>query len=203
MEFISEYWQVFLTVFVVLLALLVILLVARRWGRRIGTGGGARLAVTEVEAVDQTRRLVLVRRDSVEHLLMIGGPQDVVVETNIARSGAGMGRDDEPPVRREREFVPPEPYRAPEPAMSRREAPGAQQHSEPPLFGGYGAARGSDDAAAMRPPEPPAVEPASGYGDTPPPYPRSGARTHESGSVPDPRSIRPAETTRDDDSDRY
>src|SRR5581483_1340423 len=35
--------------------------------------------------VDGRRRLVLVRRDNVEHLLMIGGPADLVVEPNIVR----------------------------------------------------------------------------------------------------------------------
>jgi hypothetical protein len=33
--------------------------------------------------VDSHRRLVLVRRDDVEHLLLIGGPTDVVVERDI------------------------------------------------------------------------------------------------------------------------
>jgi flagellar protein FliO/FliZ len=39
-------------------------------------------------SVDGRRRLVLVRRDDVEHLLLIGGPTDVVVESNIDRTGA-------------------------------------------------------------------------------------------------------------------
>src|SRR5579864_87810 len=51
-------------------------------------GRQPRLAVLEVAAVDHLRRLVLVRRDNTEHLLMIGGPTDVVVEPNIARTGA-------------------------------------------------------------------------------------------------------------------
>jgi flagellar protein FliO/FliZ len=51
-------------------------------------GRQPRLAVIEVAAVDHLRRLVLVRRDNTEHLLMIGGPTDVVVEPNIARAGA-------------------------------------------------------------------------------------------------------------------
>ena len=42
-----------------------------------------RLSVRDAAAVDRTRRLVLVRRDNVEHLLMIGGPTDIVIETNI------------------------------------------------------------------------------------------------------------------------
>jgi flagellar biogenesis protein FliO len=47
-----------------------------------------RLAVLDSAAVDARRRLVLIRRDNVEHLLMIGGPTDVVVEANVVRAQA-------------------------------------------------------------------------------------------------------------------
>ena len=43
-----------------------------------------RLAVVEQAAVDNRRRLLLVRRDGVEHLIMTGGPVDVVIETGIS-----------------------------------------------------------------------------------------------------------------------
>jgi hypothetical protein len=43
-----------------------------------------RLGVSEQASVDRQRRLVLVRRDDVEHLIMTGGPVDVVIETGIA-----------------------------------------------------------------------------------------------------------------------
>jgi hypothetical protein len=36
-------------------------------------------------AIDGRRRLVLVRRDNVEHLILLGGPSDVVVEQAIQR----------------------------------------------------------------------------------------------------------------------
>lgn len=42
-----------------------------------------RLAVVEQAPVDGRRRLLLVRRDDVEHLIMTGGPVDVVIETGI------------------------------------------------------------------------------------------------------------------------
>jgi flagellar biogenesis protein FliO len=45
-----------------------------------------RLAVIDAAAVDGRRRLVIIRRDNVEHLLMIGGPTDIVVEPNIVRA---------------------------------------------------------------------------------------------------------------------
>lgn len=42
-----------------------------------------RLQVVEYANMDGKRRLVLIRRDDVEHLIMTGGPVDVVVETGI------------------------------------------------------------------------------------------------------------------------
>jgi len=42
-----------------------------------------RLAVVDHANVDGRRRLVLVRRDNTEHLIMTGGPVDVVIETGI------------------------------------------------------------------------------------------------------------------------
>jgi hypothetical protein len=60
-------------------------------GRLGGTGTRGRqprLGVIDYASVDARRRLILVRRDNVEHLLMIGGPTDVVVEANIVRAVA-------------------------------------------------------------------------------------------------------------------
>ena len=47
-----------------------------------------RTGVIESVKMDAKRKLVLVRRDDVEHLIMTGGPIDIVVETRIARSRA-------------------------------------------------------------------------------------------------------------------
>jgi flagellar protein FliO/FliZ len=49
-------------------------------------GRQPRLGVIDQATVDSRRRLVLIRRDNVEHLLFIGGPSDVVVEQNIVRA---------------------------------------------------------------------------------------------------------------------
>ena len=49
-------------------------------------GRQPRLAVIDYASVDARRRLILVRRDNVEHLVMIGGPTDVVVESSIVRA---------------------------------------------------------------------------------------------------------------------
>lgn len=90
----------FVIAFIVVLALIAgsAWLVRRFAGNRLGTnanrGRMPRLAVIDAAAVDGRRRLVLVRRDNVEHLLMIGGPTDIVVESNIVR--ATPGRDQMP-----------------------------------------------------------------------------------------------------------
>jgi hypothetical protein len=82
----------FLLAFIAVLALIGVAawLVRRFATNRLGTntnrGRMPRLAVIDAAAVDGRRRLVLVRRDNVEHLLMIGGPSDIVVEPNIVRA---------------------------------------------------------------------------------------------------------------------
>ena len=42
-----------------------------------------RLEVIEQANMDGRRKLVLIRRDDIEHLVMLGGPVDVVIETGI------------------------------------------------------------------------------------------------------------------------
>jgi hypothetical protein len=59
---------------------------SNRLGASTNRGRMPRLAVIDAAAVDGRRRLVLVRRDNIEHLLMIGGPTDIVVEPNIVRA---------------------------------------------------------------------------------------------------------------------
>lgn len=67
---------------------------------RGGRNRTPRLAVLDAAAIDTRRRLVLVRRDDVEHLLMIGGPTDIVVETRIATASVETVQPSEKPVQR-------------------------------------------------------------------------------------------------------
>lgn len=119
------------------LILLVIVLVIIRLVRSMTFGtfvsGGrnrkTRLAVMDATAVDSHRRLVLVRRDDIEHLLLIGGPTDVVVEREIRmaparRNHSVFGNEAEaqapapvplPPLPTTPQAIPPR-QRAPEPA---------------------------------------------------------------------------------------
>ena len=94
----------FLFAFIAVLALIGVAawLVRRFANNRIGAntqrGRMPRLAVIDAAAVDGRRRLVLVRRDNVEHLLMIGGPSDIVVEPNIVRAMPGREMAPRPAV---------------------------------------------------------------------------------------------------------
>ncbi len=96
-------------------------------------GRNKRLSVIDTLAIDQKRQLLVIRRDNVEHLIMVGGPQDVVVETGIPveeQPVAQTGRRPVPtvPVRAKPAAVPqppkaaepaaPEPLSAPEPAAA-------------------------------------------------------------------------------------
>ncbi|MEQ1616192.1 MAG: hypothetical protein ABL904_25855 [Hyphomicrobiaceae bacterium] len=54
-------------------------------GALFGPKPEKRLDVVDQANVDGRRRLVLIRRDDVEHLIMTGGPVDVVIETNIGQ----------------------------------------------------------------------------------------------------------------------
>lgn len=82
------------TALVVVLALIVI---GARLLRRLKSGGNSkagsflrgrdrRLGVVEAISVDGRRKLILLRRDNVEHLIMTGGPVDLLIETGIHSS---------------------------------------------------------------------------------------------------------------------
>lgn len=80
---------------------------------RGGRNRNPRLQVLDAAAVDTRRRLVLVRRDDVEHLIMIGGPTDIVVESGIVSAGAGkVSADDRETARLPAQARPPAPQRA-------------------------------------------------------------------------------------------
>ncbi|MTD93329.1 hypothetical protein GIW81_03145 [Hyphomicrobium sp. xq] len=52
-----------------------------------------RIHIVEQVSIDAKRKLILVRRDDVEHLVMTGGPVDIVIESGIgAQSTSGDTR---------------------------------------------------------------------------------------------------------------
>lgn len=70
--------------------------------RRFGPGaqglrrqaGPRRLEIAEIRPLDAKRRLLLVRRDNVEHLLLVGGQSDLLIET--MPTNASVGRTEQP-----------------------------------------------------------------------------------------------------------
>jgi len=86
--------------FVLALGIVLGLLGATAWGlRRLalglplagGLGRPRRLSLVETIALDHRRRLVLVRRDGTEHLLLLGLTGEQVIESTIVGPGAGAG----------------------------------------------------------------------------------------------------------------
>lgn len=90
--------QYALAAVIVLVAILVAASLLLRMLRQ-GRGGEAdlsRLTVVDVVRVDDKRRLVLVRRDDVEHLVLTGGGSDLLIETIAPHAAAPRHRIDPP-----------------------------------------------------------------------------------------------------------
>lgn len=103
--------------YVITLAVVVGLIVLVVWGIRHFSGGAVRpatrgrlprLAIVDSLPVDNKRKLVLLRRDNVEHLILIGGPSDVVVEPTIIRQRVAQRPGQGPAVRPSAAAVAPE-----------------------------------------------------------------------------------------------
>jgi hypothetical protein len=149
----------------ILLAIVVVLAVIRRLtgGTFVagGRGRAPRLSVMDAAAVDSRRRLVLVRRDDVEHLILIGGPTDIVVEQNIVQGArandraaaaqkAGLEQRAEP---RPAPAVPAMEIREAEPSISADPAPVAPVAPSAPAAGATPAARQQAPASVTPFPE--------------------------------------------------
>ena len=178
------------------IALLVVLVaagVAIFLVRQFGAGGRhdaaargrpSRLAMVNSTSIIDGRKLVIVRRDNVEHLLLIGGATDVLVEGNIVRTAAvhaAVPHSSEAPARVPEPEVPtrisvPEPAaRTPEP-QSLPLAEGAKWPLAPePVLRSK---RAAEDGArwplqAQNEPVAPPVEPRAPEPVVPPPMVRS------------------------------
>ena len=127
-------------VFVLILTGVCYWLFRRLYGTALPTGSRnrvPRLGVIDSLSIDHRHRLVLVRRDNVEHLLLIGKTTDLVVEPSIVRSipaGARPRQGQAPrqqPQQRANTPNPQPPSTPPLPAPpSRSQAPQAPQASQ-------------------------------------------------------------------------
>jgi len=157
---IGSFLAIFIAICVVGLA---VALIMRVWGRGIKPSAGRRLGIVDAFDLDRHRQLVIIRRDNVEHLIMIGGPNDLVVESDIVRSQPMIGevrRD--PVVAPSPTMAPPQAKSAPTPKLpseAESVAPPLDLRPSPPM------PRANPMAPPPRAPEvkaplPPAPEPA-------------------------------------------
>ena len=131
MDIIAPYMNYILIALVVIAILILLVIVMRAFGGRVRGRKGKRLGISEYKEIDKSRRLLLIRRDDVEHLVMIGGGQSLVIEQNI--NGEDENNFASPPVSRPRE-VHTEPD--PEPQIEERREPVAVHRPAPraPVF---------------------------------------------------------------------
>ena len=81
--------QTYFVVFVIFLCILILLSIWKKFQNPISRytrKRGHRLQIKEYIKIDAQRHLVLVQRDNVEHLLLVGGNTDVLVEKSIEMS---------------------------------------------------------------------------------------------------------------------
>jgi Flagellar biosynthesis protein, FliO len=93
MDILAQYSTIAIAIAILLALLIGTLVILKMFQRRVRGRRGQRLGISEFQEIDESRRLVIIRRDNVEHLLLIGGENDLVVESNIGRRGASL-RDD-------------------------------------------------------------------------------------------------------------
>ena len=136
------------------IAALIVLAIFYRlaFAHRLRVPGGRtrqpRLGLVDAFSLDGQRQLVLVRRDNIEHLVMIGGPNDVLVELQINRAAAPARESNQvSPL-----LVPPTPAR----------------RTEAAVVAGPAAPEAPAKAAAKAPASPPAPPPVSPLPASPP-----------------------------------
>ena len=83
MSELQPYIPTLVVAIVVLLSVIALILIYKLLNRHVRGRKGQRLGITEFHEIDKSRRIVLLRRDNVEHLVMIGGNQDIVIESRI------------------------------------------------------------------------------------------------------------------------
>ncbi len=128
MEIFEQYQDYAIYALVAVGILIVLMLMIRMIGSRVRGKQGSRLGISEFHELDKARRLVLVRRDDVEHLIMIGGPQDLVIEP-------GIGLEETAPVRRETELRQPDFLSEPRAQESASVTPMKTRAPRPAVFG--------------------------------------------------------------------
>ena len=86
-EAIAPYASIAIALLVVFLLIALLFRILRAFSSgKFGSMHQNRLGITEAIALEGKRRLVMVRRDDVEHLVLIGGENDLVIEQGIKKA---------------------------------------------------------------------------------------------------------------------
>lgn len=123
---------------IVVLAILVAVLRRRKRRGHHTLIAGHRLAVVDQIPIDETRRLVLIQRDEVQHLVILGGGSDFLVESGIGAVRAqeapharmAVRHDDVPADAEPAAAKPSRPLAAP---LNREAEPAAAPPATPPV----------------------------------------------------------------------
>jgi flagellar protein FliO/FliZ len=174
-------------------AVLILLVFRLAFGRRLRMPGGRarqmRLGIVDAFDLDRQRQLVIVRRDNIEHLVMIGGPNDILIESQIIRTEARP---------RDKEIRERDPGYVQGPAQK----PHAEPKLGPPLMPEHQPVGALEDHSLQPPPgraPPPPPGPAPGQRrgpfsgkmpsvhETPPPQPEYASKPQRQAPPPPPQ----------------
>ena len=164
-EAIGTYAAIGVGLLIVIVLIIILLRILRSFsGGMFGNKSQNRLGVIEAAAVDNKRRLVLVRRDNVEHLIMIGGTSDILVEAGINRSAPAPRASQTPPAQTKPATIAAAPAPAapkPAPASTQSAAPQAATPGAPAPAQPAQAAVTPTQASTQQAPTPKPVTPAT------------------------------------------
>lgn len=110
----TPYLGILVMALIIIAALILGVIIYKLINQRVRGRRGQRLGISEYHELDKTRRLVIVRRDDVEHLILIGGNQEFTIESNIQ---TGLMTRQQPPLMQEPEQIPSHIRQAPRPAV--------------------------------------------------------------------------------------
>ncbi|MBV8794214.1 MAG: flagellar biosynthetic protein FliO, partial [Hyphomicrobiales bacterium] len=172
------------------IAALIVLAIFYRltFAHRLRVPGGRtrqpRLGLVDAFSLDGQRQLVLVRRDNIEHLVMIGGPNDVLVESQINRAAAPARESSQvSPL-----LVPSAPARRTEPAAAVAPPAAAEAPAKP-------AAKTPSSPPSPPPPSPLPVPPPSAPAAPVPTAPVAAVLVAPTAAPSVPKAPAPAEPT--------
>lgn len=169
-EAVAPYVSFAIALIIVLILIAILFRIIKAFtGGKFGNVHQNRLRIIEGMALEGKRRLVIVRRDNIEHLLLIGGENDLVIEQGIQRQTAQPAS-----MARATKTVP----AAAQKTMAPQNTPKSEQQKTPPPQSP------PPPAQQQTPQQPAAQQPAAQPQNTPKPAPQPAAQANSTAKVP-------------------